>query len=268
MRRALSVLLAVTLPVLPLSAVDKPAPLWTGGFERDWQGNWGATKRGWGRENLRPTTEAGGPFATFLRAAYPAGSVSPTYTKEKGGPVGGGQFYATLGLKSRDSLHLRYYVRFPEGFDFVKGGKLPGLYGGSVGSGGHVPDGENGFTTRFMWRAGGDGEVYAYLPTSVDHGTSLARGAWRFKPGGWHLLEQAVDLNTPGKKDGRVRVWVDEKPVADEKGLLFRTTETLKIEGIMFSTFFGGHDAAWATPKDTHADFAGFAVDTVYIGKR
>lgn len=36
------------------------------------------------------------------------------------------------GLEAQyDSLYLRYYVKFEEGFDFVKGGKLPGLMGAS-----------------------------------------------------------------------------------------------------------------------------------------
>ncbi|WP_181449171.1 polysaccharide lyase [Nonomuraea aridisoli] len=44
-------------------------------------------------------------------------------------------------------------------------------------NGGRIPDGTNGLSTRFMWRANGAGEVYAYLPTSREHGTSLGRGA-------------------------------------------------------------------------------------------
>ena len=42
---------------------------------------------------------------------------------------------------SLDQARLGYYVRFQPGFDFVKGGKLPGLYGGTVTAGRHIPDG-------------------------------------------------------------------------------------------------------------------------------
>lgn len=249
-------------------ADDAPAkPAWAGEFDGDWAKHWNVHKpKKWGMDNLTVGTEAGGRFPTFLRAAYPAGSASPTVTRTDKVPVGGGQFFADLGLKPCDHLHLRYHVRFAKGFDFVKGGKLPGLFGGSVGTGGHIPDGENGFTTRGMWRKNGAGEIYAYTPASVGHGTSLGRGNWRFIPGTWHAIEQEVVLNTPGKADGRVRVWFDEKPVLDQKGLTFRTVDTLKIEGILFSTFFGGDDTSWATPKDTNADFAGFAVGDSYLG--
>ena len=157
-------------------------------------------------------------------------------------------------------------MRFPESFPFMRGGKLPGLFGGEARAGGQIPDGTDGFSTRLMWRRNGDGEVYAYLPTSVEHGTSLGRGKWRFQEGKWHLVEQEVKLNTPGKPDGSIRLWIDEKLVVQELNLTFRTTPELKIEGIFFSTFFGGSDLSWATPKETQVDFAHFVVSETYIG--
>jgi hypothetical protein len=42
----------------------------------------------------------------------------------------------------------------------------------------------------------------------------------------------------------------------------FRTVGSLRIDGLFFSTFFGGGDSSWASPVDQHADFAGFAVST------
>ncbi len=244
----------------------EPCLVWSGEFEGSWKEQWRVGKRAWGLQNLQAIKDTTEPYPTLLRARYPKGSASPTVAEQSGRPRGGGQFYANLGMTPRDALHLRYCVRFPAGFDFVQGGKLPGLFGGSVGSGGHVPDGTNGFSTRFMWRKNGDGEVYAYLPTSVKQGTSLGRGKWRFQPGKWHLVEQEVRLNTPGKSDGRIRVWFEEKLVLDETNLLFRTVGDLKIEGILFSTFFGGNDTSWATPVETTVDFAHFAVAANYIG--
>jgi len=222
-------------------------------------------KMGWNNIQITndPQDSLRGPF---LRVRYPRGSASPTVTKNDGAPVGGANFYARLGIRPRDSLHLRYDVRFADGFNFVKGGKLPGLFGGTVMNGRHIPDGENGLSTRYMWRENGKGEVYAYMPTSIEHGTSLGRGRWWFRPGRWYCLEQQVDLNTPGRADGRIQVWVDGKPVLDARKLIFRTVEDLKIEGIFFSTFFGGGDSSWATPRTTYADFARFAVSDQYIG--
>lgn len=257
--------MSVALPVdRACSGNDKV--IWSGSFEKDWMQQWHVRKRSWGLDNLEAIRDPSGKFPRVLRATYPQGSASPTVARNTSSPLGGGQFYADLEITPRDSLHLRYYVRFALGFDFVKGGKLPGLFGGSVGTGGQIPDGTNGFTTRFMFRKDGDGEVYAYFPSSVKHGTSLGRGNWRFQPGKWHLIEQEVNLNTPDKKDGSIRVWFEGKLVLDQKNLVFRTVPTLKIEGILFSTFFGGNDPSWATPVTTYVDFANFAVGTSYIG--
>ncbi|GAA1240481.1 hypothetical protein GCM10009609_00150 [Pseudonocardia aurantiaca] len=200
-------------------------------------------------------TDPEAPGGTLLRVPYPAGSAS----RGTDGPEGGMQAYMQL-PEPVDVLDLSYQVRFPADFDFVKGGKLPGLYGGTVTSGKRIPDGTNGFSTRYMWRADGDGEVYAYLPTSEEHGTSLGRGCWMFDSGSWNTIRQRVQLNTPGERDGRITVWQDDQLVLDRPGLEFRTTDELRIDGLFFSTFFGGDDSSWASPVDQHADYAAFTL--------
>lgn len=240
-------------------------PVWSNGFETsNWMENWGIRKIGkWGLKNTEVMADYSDRFSKVLRVRYSAGSASPTVSRNEQAPVGGAQFFADLGMTSQDSLRLSYYVRFSKNFDFVKGGKLPGLFGGINTDGRQIPDGTNGFSTRYMWRKNGNGEVYAYLPTSTQHGTSIGRGNWRFKRATWHHLEQEVVLNQPGQKNGQIRVWFDGKKVLDEDKLVFRTTKDLKIEGILFSTFFGGGDVSWATPKDVYADFADFSVSSL-----
>ncbi|MBD2119897.1 MULTISPECIES: polysaccharide lyase [Trichocoleus] len=239
--------------------------LWSSSFdEADWQQHWGTSKRkDWGLENVEIIPDPTGKFSKVLRVNYPARSASPTVARKYKAPLGGCQFLADLNLQPRDTLRLSYYVRFSENFDYIRGGKLPGLFGGDSNSGGDTPDGTDGFSTRFMWRKNGAGELYAYLPTSDEYGTSIGRGQWRFKPGVWYRLEQEVVLNQPGQQDGRVRVWLDGQQVLDQEGLTFRSTDKLKIDGIFFSTFFGGNDPSWATRKDVYVDFADFAVAAV-----
>ena len=193
----------------------------------------------------------------LLRVSYPAGSASPAAARSSGGPQGGTQAYLRLD-RPADQLTLDFWIRFPAGFQFVKGGKLPGLFGGSGGSGGQHHD--DGFSTRFMWRAGGAGEVYAYLPGSTGYGTSLGRGTWKFVPGRWQHLAQRVVLNTAGQANGSVTVWLDGQQVFAQNGLSFRGNDQLHIDGLFFSTFFGGADTSWASPTDQYADFAGFTL--------
>lgn len=254
---------------------EKSTVIWTGKFSRDasqaasakqrgWMAEWQARRPGtWGLQNLEVLADPEGRFANILRVYYPAGSASPTVSRKQEAPVGGAQFYASLGMTPQTALRLSYYVRFSKEFDFVKGGKLPGLFGGRGNNGGDTPDGSDGFSTRFMWRRNGAGEVYAYLPTSRKHGTSIDRGAWRFRRGVWHHLEQEVVLNQPQQANGRIQVWLDGKRVINRGGLTFRTVDMLKIEGIFFSTFFGGNDATWATPRAVYVDFAEFSVSSV-----
>ncbi|MFE6893575.1 polysaccharide lyase [Streptomyces sp. NPDC057694] len=209
----------------------------------------------------------GGPVpGPVLRVRYPARSASPTVARTYDRPEGGAQLYLPLRSGPVDRLHLRYCLRFPSGFDFVKGGKLPGLYGGTDTSGGRIPDGTDGLSTRYMWRSGGRGEVYAYLPTSKVHGTSLGRGSWSWPVGRWTCVEQSVVLNRPGRRDGSVTVDLDGRRVFDRDGLEFRTTDDLRIAGVFFSTFFGGGDPSWATPRTQYADFTAFTVAHHPIG--
>lgn len=93
--------------------------------------------------------------SSALQLYYPANSVNPGNY-----PQGGADFYATpLPLEDAKNVTLEYSVFFPMGFDWVHGGKLPGLYGGHMTcSGGDAAT--TCFSTRLMWRAGGAGELY------------------------------------------------------------------------------------------------------------
>ena len=224
-----------------------------------------STDKDFGLDRTEILDEPDEDLGPVLRVTYPEGSASQGMARELGSAEGGAQVLLAL-EEPADELHLRYFVRFPDGFEFVKGGKLPGLYGGTANDGGRIPDGTDGFSTRFMWRADGAGEVYAYLPSSEEHGTSLGRGSWSFPTSRWVSIEQAVRLNQPGEQDGSVTVWLDGEEVFREDDMEYRTVDDLQIDGLFFSTFFGGADPSWASPQDQVVDFADFEVSTSYIG--
>jgi len=212
------------------------------------------TTRHWGtEENVeRLAAKDTGINEAGLRVHYPAGSSSPSDE-----PLGGAGFYSDpSSLQKADRACLSYKVRFPADFDFVKGGKLPGLYGGEAPSGGESVDGENGFSMRLMWREEGDGELYPYV---VDfEGASVGRGFWRYPTGSWVTIEQEIMLNDPKRENGVARIWIDGQPVLEQKNIIFRTTPDITIDGLMFSTFFGGTGEGWRTPRDQYVDFADF----------
>lgn len=212
------------------------------------------THRHWGtRDNVeRLDSQQTGLGKPGLRVSYPAGTSSPSDADD-----GGAGFYARAeALGHAERACLSYKVRFESGFDFVKGGKLPGLYGGDAPSGGDDVDGENGFSMRLMWREQGQGELYPYVVGL--EGVSVGRGAWTFPSGEWVSVEQELILNEPGQANGVARLWIDGRAVLEQRDIVYRTTGDVTIDGLMFSTFFGGNGKEWRTPRDQHADFADF----------
>ena len=250
------------------SSQGPAASAWSSNFERiNWVSEWTPKQKGsFGLDNTTVEDDPQSPGGRFLRVRYYKGGASPSASRRVGVKEGGAQLLGQLPGGPTDRLFLRYFVRFASDFDFVKGGKLPGFYGGTNISGGNVPNGTDGFSTRFMWRTEGQGEVYVYMPSSTKFGTSLGRGSFRFAPGKWHCIEQELSLNTPGQADGQVRVWLDSQAVFEQQQLFFRSVPDLRIEGVFFSTFFGGGDPSWAPPRDTHADFAAFATSGSRLG--
>ncbi|KAG6811772.1 hypothetical protein H0H92_005902 [Tricholoma furcatifolium] len=212
--------------------------------------------------------------APTLVGTYPAGSYAGS--KDPGG--GGFVFEATGGvnLTNAKEVTLSYSVQFPSGFNFVKGGKMPGLYGGTTpeiaktcSGGRHNNDCWSG---RLMWRQEGEGELYAYLPTfntgfteDGTYGDSIDRGNIHFTAGQWTQLTEIVTLNdvngSSASKNGQIQVLQDGKAVITVPNLELRSTSEGRIVGVMMHTFFGGSSSTeYATPTDQKAYFKNFTV--------
>lgn len=219
-------------------------------FTENWVEDWVLqSNRRWGFENFSLLD------GDILKVFYPAGSYKPS-----GEVRGGGWFIKRLDETGND-MYLSYDVKLEEGFDFVKGGKLPGFCGGECPTGGGLRG--EGFSARFMWRADGELEVYAYLQDKEDgYGTSIGRGAGTITTGTWYNLTQRVKLNTSGNADGIIEFYVDGELVYSESGLNIVDEKDVVIDGILFSTFFGGSDESWATPINTYSYFKNFKVYT------
>lgn len=222
-------------------AALSPVPVpWTEGFA------------GGGKDEGRFRIVESAGHGRALEVRYPRGGVGPRQT--------GGQWVAEL--VPRDTYELEYRLRFDADFDWRKGGKLPGLGGGTMPTGGrYSPD---GFSSRYMWREGGRLVVYLYWAGQESRtrdyrqqfGANLDCGV-TFERGRAYRLRQRVSLNTPGKADGVLEVWVDDRPVLKRTDLLFRDTPAKRwqIDRFLFSTFHGGKAATWAPAHDCTVEF-------------
>lgn len=230
---------------------------------------------------LDPTEPTGRPV---MKVSYPTGSWS-TGDASPGGTLFYAYPYKWDPVASSDPFSqagatLEYEVYFPVGFDWVKGGKLPGMSGGKSngrGCGGGVTPDEC-FSFRIMWRRNGWGEAYLYVPqgmqspefcalpdcatkaqpcTLCDYaaGVSFYRGSWVFQTGKWTKLRLHMALNTPNVTDGVLTMDVDGTRVIDYRTMNWRQYANVFIEGVTFATWYGGSDATWGPPKDNYAYF-------------
>jgi hypothetical protein len=196
----------------------------------------------------------GGLFHRVYRLKLEAGTIH-------GRPSGNHGVVAMVPLQRQvDNACIRYRIRFNEGFDWSKGGKLPGLSGVAPGvspsmpAGGGKP-GDKGWSGRLMWGPGGSVQSYMYHPAQPDYyGQSLT---WRRKvdDGRWHVLRQCYRMNTVGKKNGVLRAWLDGVPVLERTNFVYRRKNTVHISHMMWSIFRGGSTMDWAGRRDSHIDF-------------
>jgi hypothetical protein len=168
--------------------------------------------------------------------------------------------------QTQNILFLRWYQKFDPGW-FVPDGSVHN--GGSISSqyydhGRATPgvraDGQNKFLVNFenenpTGNAPGNMNVYVYWPEQGskwgDHffpsglvvpfsetrsGAAtfgkqfVARPDFSPQTARWYCYEYMVKANTPGKRDGRIAMWVDGKLIADFQNLRFRDVPTLEID--------------------------------------
>lgn len=129
-----------------------------------------------------------------------------------------------------------------------------------------------------MWRADAKGELYAYLPPGLPgnsepcktigpeshcnptYGSSLGRGAFHFKAGGWTTVAQRVLLNDAGAHNGEIEIFVNGASVIKATGLTLRKDSSGRIRAAHVQSFFGGHDPSWASPKDQKMWYSDFSL--------
>ena len=206
-----------------------------------------------GRVKIRTGYQAFGNSGACLEVKSP---------KKTFGPGRSGAQWQMMLDDSYEEVLLSYHVKFKRRFDFVRGGKLPGLAGGTAPTGNAPADGTNGWAGRMMWRTFFEGEPgkpkqktsqlisYAkYYQSGPDHEgriedeTFFTEGNGNFitiESNVWYQVSQRIKMNDPASSNGVLQIWLDGNLVVDRQDVRFRTTPDLGIDQLYFSTFFGG----------------------------
>jgi nitrous oxidase accessory protein NosD len=225
-----------------------------------------------GRVKLVTGDQAFGGTGASLRVEYPANGTGPR--------EGGAQWLVEFDTDVEEAF-LTYRVKFGAGFDFVRGGKLPGLAGGSAPSGSAPADGVRGWSGRMMWRTnftGVSGEPEQSTTQAISYAKHVNSGFdrdgrqedtefWFNRDGSdttlqadvWYTIQQRIKLNTPGVRDGILQIWLDGRLVLAQNDIQFRNIPDLKVDRFFFSTFFGGGDE-WRSSKDEVVFFDDFKI--------
>jgi len=194
-----------------------------------------------------------------------------------------GGFLFDSSFPSTEEATLEYRVKFDKNFTWATGGKLPGLGGASSISGG-LPAGctqnqntiQNAFSCRLMWRSNRAHTqkpyiiVYPYLPGRSTRCGGDIRVINDLKKDRWYTIKQYVKLNTPGRKNGILKMYVDGKVLVNLTNMEYRLPGkgNVKINSLIMHTYRGGNatDPVWWSPNTDYVYFDNVKVWTTCSG--
>lgn len=209
-----------------------------------------------------------------IRVLYSKGSWAPSAGETDG--YGGFNFYASPATFPTNEACLQYNLKFEQNFDWVKGGKLPGMWIGNIGASGGNHD-VNGYSYRSAWHANGAAQAYLYIPkqqspdlgkqpgfiNSDVYGDALWRGQFAFDTNTWYSVKLYIKLNTfngaSPHYDGVIGMAINNTTHMFDK-IVWTDNKQHTINGIMMDTFFGGSDISWASSQTTYSYFRNFVV--------
>ncbi|WP_299188559.1 polysaccharide lyase [uncultured Aquimarina sp.] len=207
------------------------------------------------------------------------GVLRAEYTKnDASGRTGG--FVFDSSFDGVEEATLEYRVKFADDFVWATGGKLPGLGGASTPNGAQ-PAGctqnqstiQNAFSARLMWRSNKAHTqppyliVYDYLPNRETRcGGDTRLGDLKLQRNKWYTVKQYLKLNTPGQRNGILKMYIDGEKLVDLDDVVFRLSGkgSVKINSIVMHTYRGGNrtDDWWQSPQDDYTYFDDFKVWT------
>lgn len=168
--------------------------------------------------------------------------------------------------KSYDEIYFSYRIKFKPGFEWVHGGKIPGVRAGESWDGFYGPPFDGGFVNLLMWSEEPTIANYYYY-----HGQTHEYGAtslWnvRIKSGKWYTVTLRTVLNTisdnKGNNDAIFEGYIDGRLVSQITGFTLRNVFSIGVDRLAIGSFFGGAEPLFAAAKDEWIEFDDFVAFT------
>jgi hypothetical protein len=156
---------------------------------------------------------------------------------------------------------LNFDLKLHSQFEFVKGGKLHGLGGGSATVGCNPID-PGGWSVRMNWGASGAPNLYIYHQDRPGPcGDHYEASNFTFRRGRWYRIDIYVEMNSGIEtSDGRASLYIDGVRYVDVRNLNLSGNANVKIDTFLFHTFYGGNDSSHSPSETTYAYFDNFTV--------
>ncbi len=225
----------------------------------DWQKKWKLVSIEGMKESL-PNVEViheQGQFPAFFRIHFPKGSVSRTVWKLYDKPIGGVAAWMNPEITAQSDLYFRYFVRFPNNFDFWKGGGLPGIFSGIQNG---RDEGSAG-SAYFTWNERGAVHIAGGFSKKLSNAEWMDTVGQFAADGQWHRLDLHLRLNTHvSKANGAIEAWLDRQSIATASDIIFHNKTNDLFDAMGFFATLAGIDVLSGVPKDMSLDLAGFVI--------
>lgn len=124
---------------------------------------------------------------------------------------------------------LTYSVFMSKDFDFAKGGRLPGFVAATPDQDATAAP----VSSRVAWRDSGALELRVQMADWPEPRRLTGDKTYTLPRGQWVSLEQEIVLNSPGAKDGLLRVWADGTMILEKKNLALREKPDTQVSGVL-----------------------------------
>lgn len=160
--------------------------------------------------------------------------------------------------KEYNKLSLSYTIKFDKNFNFVKWWKLPGLCWWNCAR--WWMSAEKWFSTRFVWKNDWYLDITKYSFKWWDYWDSLNKKFFKFIPWKEYNISQELVLNEAGKSNWSFVIKINWEIVYSDYEFEIIDDNSLKIDSLLFATFFWWNDISWSTPINTNIEFSNFQI--------